>query len=86
MSAGDGDFLTKDTLWDFKVSKSRLQPRQTLQLLIYWRMGLHSIHEEYQDVKYLGVYNPRQNVVYRLAVTQIPQDVIETVETDVIGY
>lgn len=86
VSSGDGDFLTEDTLWDFKVSKKKLQSKYTLQLLMYWRMGLHSIHPEYKNVKYLGVYNPRMNVVYRLDVSKIPEDVISTVETEVIGY
>ena len=70
----------------FKVSKQKLQNKYTLQLLMYWRMGLHSIHPEYGNVKYLGVYNPRMNVVYRLDVNNIPADVISTVETEVIGY
>lgn len=86
VSSGDGDFLTKDTLWDFKVSKKKLQSKYTLQLLMYWRMGLHSIHPEYKNVKYLGVYNPRMNVVHLLDVSKIPEDVISTVETEVIGY
>ncbi len=55
--AGDGDFLTADTFWNFKVSKSKLQPAHALQLLMYWRMGLHSIHESYYEkIKYLGIY------------------------------
>lgn len=86
VATGDGDFLTNDTLWDFKVSKQKLQNKYTLQLLMYWRMGLHSIHSEYRNVKYLGVYNPRMNVVYRLDVSKISADVISTVETEVIGY
>lgn len=86
VSAGDGDFLTEDTLWDFKVSKQKLKNKYTLQLLMYWRMGLHSIHPEYQNVRYLGIYNPRLNLVYRLDVTKISDEVISEVETDVIGY
>ena len=86
VATGDGDFLTKDTLWDLKVSKQKLQSKYTLQLLMYWRMGLHSIHPEYESVKYLGVYNPRMNVVYRLDVNKITADVISLVETEVIGY
>lgn len=86
VATGDGDFLTDDTLWDFKVSKQKLQNKYTLQLLMYWRMGLHSVHPEYRNVKYLGIYNPRMNVVYRLDVNNIPADVISTVETEVIGY
>lgn len=86
VSTGDGDFLTKDTLWDFKVAKKKIQNTQTLQLLMYWRMGLHSIHPEYQKVKYLGLYNPRLNTIYRMAVEDIPADTIAQVEHDVIGY
>lgn len=53
---------------------------------MYWRMGLRSVHPEFQNVKYLGIYNPRTNVASRLAVADIPADVIEEVEHDVIGY
>lgn len=86
VSTGDGDFTTEDTLWDFKVSKMPVKKEHTLQLLMYWRMGLHSIHTEFQDIKYLGIYNPRMNIVFRIKVSEIPDDVISEVETDVIGY
>ena len=86
VSMGDGDFITADTLWDFKVSKKPVQKEYTLQLLMYWRMGLHSIHPEFQDVKYLGIYNPRINEAYRIAIQDIPGDVIAEVEKEVIGY
>ncbi len=86
VSAGDGDFTTKDTLWDFKTSKNPITKEQTLQLLMYWRMGLHSIHPEFKDIEYLGIFNPRQNTVSRIAVADIPEDVIKEVDRDVIGY
>ena len=86
VSSGDGDFMTADTLWDFKVSKSRPTKNHTLQLLMYWRMGLRSIHTEFQNVRYLGIYNPRLNEVYRISVDDIPRDVIAEVDRDVIGY
>ncbi|SPT53823.1 Uncharacterised protein [Actinomyces bovis] len=86
VSTGDGDFTTSDTLWDFKVSKMPMKKEHTLQLLMYWRMGLHSIHPEFQGIKYLGIYNPRLNEVCRIAVDDIPDDVITEVETGVIGY
>lgn len=53
---------------------------------MYWRMGLRSIHTEFQNIKYLGVYNPRLNEVYRISVDAIPRDVIIEVDRDVIGY
>lgn len=86
ISSGDGDFLTNDTLWDFKVSKNPPSSKHTLQILIYWRMGLHSVHPEFKGIKYLGIYNPRLNMVYRIDVDSIPADVISEVEKDVIGY
>lgn len=86
VSEGDGDFLTKDTLWDFKVSKRPIKREHTLQLLIYWRLGLHSIHPEFMDIQYLGIFNPRMNIVSRIAVSDIPTDIIREVEKEVIGY
>ena len=86
VSSGDGDFTTADTLWDFKVSKAKPKKEYTLQLLMYWRMGLHSKHSEFKNIKYLGIYNPRMNVVYQLDVNDIPDEVISEVEKEVIGY
>lgn len=86
VNTGDGDFMTADTLWDFKVSKMPVKKEHTLQLLMYWRMGLHSIHPEFQNIKYLGIYNPRMNEIYRIATDSIPKDVIMEVEREVIGY
>ena len=42
VNSGDGDYLTADTIWDFKVSKSKPTNKHTLQLLMYWIMGQHS--------------------------------------------
>lgn len=85
--AGDGDYLTKDALWDFKVSKqSPTKDDNTLQILMYWRMGLHSVHPEFKNVKFIGIFNPRLNNVYYLETKEIPDDVIRRVEKDVIGY
>ena len=39
VDSGDGDYLTSDTMWDFKVSRSKLTSKQTLQLLMYYIMG-----------------------------------------------
>lgn len=86
VSQGDGDFLTFDTLWDFKVSKNPPTKDHTLQILMYWRMGLRSIHPEFQPIRFLGLFNPRLNVAYRIAVEEIPQSVIDAVDFEVIGY
>ena len=83
---GDGDFLTTDTLWDFKVSKNNPSSTHTLQLLIYYIMGMHSIHNEFKSIKKIGIFNPRANCVYLKNISDIPQVILEEVSEDVIGY
>ncbi len=86
INAGDGDFLTKDTLWDFKVSKNNPTSAHTLQLLIYYIMGVHSIHDEFKTIKKLGIFNPRMNCIYLKNILDIPQETINEVSEKIIGY
>ena len=86
VSAGDGDYLTEDTLWDFKVSKSKPTNKHTLQLLMYWIMGQHSGQEIYKSITKLGIFNPRLNTAYLLKINYISPEIIETVEKNVICY
>lgn len=86
INAGDGDFLTNDTLWDFKVSKNSPNSKQTLQLLVYYIMGCHSIHTDFQNIKMIGIYNPRLNVIYLKNISEIPEEIIKIIETEIIGY
>ena len=86
ITTGDGDFLTKDTLWDFKVTTGKPNKDHTLQLLIYYLMGRRSIHPEFQTIEKLGIFNPRQNTIYQLPIFEISDQVIKEVETNVIGY
>jgi len=87
ITIGDGDFLTKDTLWDFKVSVAPPTKDHTLQLLVYFLMGRKSIHKEiFEKIRYLGIYNPRLNKIYRIDVNLIPKEIIEGVSRFVIGY
>lgn len=83
---GDGDFITKDTLWDFKVISTEPDNKQTLQLLMYWLMGKHSKNKEFKPITKLGIFNPRKNKIYLLETSQIPKEIIKTVEKEVIGY
>lgn len=86
VNAGDGDYLTADTLWDFKVIKSKPTSKHTLQLLMYWIMGQHSGKKEFKNITKLGIFNPRLNKVYLLSVNDIQHEVIRAVENDVICY
>lgn len=87
VSSGDADFVTEDTLWDFKASKNKMLNRYTLQLYMYYLMGLNSIHSNlYKSVQYIGFYNPIRNEVIRLDVKRIDEDIKDAILFDVIGY
>ena len=86
VDSGDGDYLTENILWDFKVSKNPPNTKQTLQLLMYYIMGCHSVHSEYQSIQYLGIFNPRLNLIYTYPVKEISPEVIQEVEANVICY
>lgn len=89
--SGDADFMTEDTIWDFKVSKNPIKSFQTLQILMYYLMGCKAIklNIEYDfknKIKNLGIYNPRLNEVYIKCISEIDKSIIEQVENEVIGY
>lgn len=86
VDAGDGDFITKDTLWDFKVLSSEPTKDHTLQLIMYLLMGKRSVHKEFNNIKKIGIFNPRKNIVYTLNIEIIPKEIIEEIEKKVIGY
>ena len=88
ITSGDGDFATKDALWDFKVSKNPPKKEHTLQLLVYYLMGLQTFHlqDDFLLLEYLAIYNPRLQTIYRQPIADIPEEVIEEVKRDVIGY
>ncbi len=86
IDSGDGDYLTADTLWDFKVSESKPEINHTLQVLVYYILGIHSIHKEFQTIKKLGIYNPELNASYTISLSEIPDEVFYNVSKDVIGY
>ena len=86
VNSGDGDYLTADTIWDFKVSKSKPTNKHTLQLLMYWIMGQHSGQAIFKNIQKLGIFNPRLNEVYLLSTNAISKDIISEVESDIICY
>lgn len=83
---GDGDFLTEDTLWDFKVLSKAPSPKYTLQILMYWIMGQHSEKDIFKGINRVGIFNPRLNVVYTVEVADIGEDIIKQIEDVVICY
>ncbi|MBR2092886.1 MAG: hypothetical protein IJ904_02410 [Candidatus Methanomethylophilaceae archaeon] len=86
VSLGDGDFLTKDTIWDFKVSRYQPTHEQTLQLAMYYIMRKRSLRPEYTEMKNIGIFNPCLNMVYIQRMKDVPEETIREIERDVICY
>ena len=86
IDSGDGDYLTQNTLWDIKVLSSKPTSKHTLQILVYWIMGLHSQKPEFCSISKLGNFNPKLNTSYTIQTSDISEEIIDTVEHEVIGY
>ena len=86
VSKGDGDFLTSDTLWDFKVTKTTPKIKDTLQLLMYFLMGKKSQIQVFDNIEKIGFYNPRLNKVYLYNVKKLDKAIIKEICNQVIGY
>lgn len=86
VDSGDGDYLTDKCLWDLKVSSLPLKKEQTLQILMYYILGLHSIHREFSKIDSIGIYNPLLNIEYTINVNDIDDEIYHNVCKDVIGY
>ena len=86
VSSGDGDFLCKKGLWDFKVSQFEPGNSDYLQILLYYLLGVHSCKTKFKDIREIGLFNPMQNVSYEISVSELPDDTLRTVTHDVIGY
>lgn len=85
---GDGDFMTEKGLWDMKVSVKKPDSKHTLQILVYYILGLHSpsIQEQFKQLETLGFFNPRSNISYSVNISQISKSLIDEISSDVIGY
>lgn len=87
ISYGDCDYVTDAALVDFKVYRSNFTKNHTLQLLMYWRLGKHSIHKSaFNDIKSLVLFNPRRNLASFINTDDVPDDIIKIVDHDLIGY
>jgi hypothetical protein len=86
VDSGDGDFLTGDCLWDFKVSVKKPTKAHTLQILMYFILGKHSKKPEFKDIDKIGIFNPRLNTVFQMKISDIDKDILNQVEFNVIGY
>lgn len=62
------------------------EDEQTLQLAMYYIMGKHSLRPEYTEIKNIGIFNPRLNMVYIQRMKDVPEETIREIERDIICY
>lgn len=84
--AGDGDYICGDTLWDLKVSKKEPTSKGTMQVLLYYLMGLRSNKEEFKAVTRIGLYNPWLQKSWSMSVLDLDEAFLSMVEGDILGY
>lgn len=78
-NSGDGDFLSKDTLWDLKVSKTKPSKDHTLQVLLYFLMGKASGQEKYKNLTHVGIFNPKLNTKFTYRVDNLSQETLSKI-------
>lgn len=76
---GDADFLTEEGLWDLKVIKSEPTTKHTLQLLLYYILGV----KKYGNIKYIGFFNPKLNIEYIINVYDIDKYIIKNIMLEI---
>ncbi len=67
------------------MTKTAPNKDHTLQVLVYYIMGLHSFDSDFLLSKILD-FITLENIVYQLPVSSIPLDLIQTIENEVICY
>ncbi|MBH2547755.1 hypothetical protein I5Q23_22825 [Serratia marcescens] len=79
ISSGDGDYLSKDTIWDMKVTKNEPNKDHTLQLLVYTMLLTNSHKYRNFTIKKIGVFNPRKNKSYTYDLHNLDKDTHEAI-------
>lgn len=89
VNSGSIDMITYKTVWKIFFSSSK-KPKpttpETLEVLMQYIMVIKAEPTLEDTLEYLGIYDPNRNLVYTLKIEDIPQDIIETVYSEVIGY
>lgn len=84
--ASDGDYICGDTLWDLKVSKNEPTIKNTMQVLLYYLMGLRSSKDEFKAVTRIGLFNPWLQKSWSISVLDLDESFLSMIENDILGY
>lgn len=60
ITIGDCDFIVGDMILDSKVMKRTPDKNDTLQVLVYYILGIRSKKNVFKNIKRIGIINPRK--------------------------
>lgn len=86
VAPSDGDLLTEYSLINIKCSIKEPTSKHTLQLLMYYILGMHEYPTVFGKLKYLKILNPRLDKIYSYEIAKIDKDTLRHVEKEIIGY
>lgn|GEM_PF-2917905 len=89
VNSGDFDIITDKTVWKIFLSgtkKPKPSTPETLEVLMHYIMAVQADPTLENTLQYIGIYDPNRNLIYTMKTDDIPQDIIDTVSTEVIGY
>ena len=81
---GDYDYLTDDSLIDMKVLSKKIANKYTLQIILYWILGMKSKKKLFSNVRYLKFYNPRLNVEYSFDLDDLTPEILKPILEEVL--
>ena len=82
----DGDLLTEDSIIEIKCSAKKPTSKHTLQLLLYYILGMHEYPNEFKTIKFIKVLNPRLGRVYSYEIQKVGIDNLKHIEQKIMGY
>ena len=86
VAPSDGDILTETSLIDLKCSIKKPTSKHTLQLLLYYILGMHENKEIFGKLQYLKILNPRLGAVYSYEIAKVDKETLKHIEKDIMGY
>lgn len=86
VAPSDGDLLTKDSVIDIKCSVNEPTSKHTLQLLLYYILGLHEQPDAFKPLKYVKILNPRLGRIYSYEIAKVDVENLKHIEGEIMGY
>lgn len=80
----DYDYLTEDSLIDMKVLNKKIPNKHTLQIILYWIIGMKSDNKHFSNVKHSKFYNPRLNVEYQFDLDDLTPQLLKPILEEVL--